>query len=152
MPELDMSVTVDSLMAEFIQDFDMIGDYADSIFCTLDNYIDDLIIKTMDSEDSIFETDRGDSNTPFNYIIDKVLEKVDNIETIGDDEYAKAIENSNLGKSNSSDPDYCEGIDFIEITPEDFQLYIPKLNREEIQDDKTVHYTHSSLYDSIYNA
>lgn len=151
MPEFDMSVTVDSLMAEFIEDLETIGDYSDSIFCTLDNYIDDLIIKTMDSEDSIFESDRDDANTPFNYIIDKVLEKVDKIETIGEDEYAKAISNSDLGTSNSSDPDYCEGIDFIEITPEDFQLYIPNLNRQEIKSDETIDYSNSD-YDSVYNA
>lgn len=149
MPEFD--ITIDSMMAEFISDFDTAEEFSDSIFTCVDNFIDDLAIKTMDNENSIFESDRDDADAPFSYIIDKVLEKVETIESISNDEYASAIANSNLGKSNSSDPDYCEGIDFIEITPEDFQLYIPRINQEEIDDDKRVDYINHS-YDSIYNA
>lgn len=148
MPEFD--VTIDSMMAEFVSDFDTAEELPDSIFTCVDNFIDDLVIKTMDNENSIFESDRDDSDTPFSYIIDKVIENVDTIESIGNDEYASAIANSNLCKSNSSDPDYCEGIDF-EITPEDFQLYIPRINQDEIEDDKRVDYINNS-YDSIYNA
>lgn len=136
--EIQNIVTPDDLMEEFISDMVVADDeLSDSIFTCVDNYIDDLCIKTMDDENSIFESD-NDSDTPFTYILDKVMEKVDNIVEIQADAYCDTLKKELLeiddGSSNRDDPDYCEGIDFSEITPEDFQLFINVDTREDEED------------------
>lgn len=137
MPKLEKSVTCDDLMEEFISDSIVSDDeLSESIFTCVDNYIDDLCVDVMQNENSLFETDNNSSDTPFTYILDKVMERVDTIEDIQSDSYAKSLEkqlgiNGDDEEHNYSDPDYCEGVDFDEVTPEDFQLYIPNANTDD---------------------
>lgn len=73
--ELKNIVTPDDLMEEFVTDMVVADDeLSDSIFTCVDNYIDDLCIEIMNDEKSVFETDT-DVDTPFTYILDKVMEK-----------------------------------------------------------------------------
>ena len=127
-------VTPDDLMEEFISDSVVSDDeLSESIFTCVDNYIDDLCIEIMNDENSIFESDT-DTDTPFTYILDKVMERIDTIENI--------------------DPDYCEGVDFDEITPEDFQLYIPTADTDVDDDDSYLirKYDSGIFDDSNFNA
>lgn len=157
-----MTNTVDDMMEEFISDMNF-ADYeiSDSIFNCVDNYIDNLCIEMMQSEDNIFESDRNDSSVPFVYILDKVLDKVDNIidisfDSIGTVELSKLTKDLGVDDDefcNKMDPDYCDDIDFSEISPEEFQLYIPNVDRNEYpeeDDEDTVNINNS--YDSIFNA
>lgn len=94
--ELKNIVTVDDLMEEYLSDSVVADDeLSESIFTCVDNYIDDLCIKVMNDENSVFESDT-DSDTPFTYILDKVMEKVDTIEDIQTDSYCKVLENNYL--------------------------------------------------------
>lgn len=124
--EMKNIVTPDDLMEEFISDMVFADDeLSDSIFTCVDNYIDDLCIEIMKSEDGLFEDD-SDVDTPFTYILDKVMEKVDTIESISDDSYGDVLKKQLVldgEDDNSFDPDYSEGVD-DNISPEDFQLYV----------------------------
>jgi hypothetical protein len=153
-------VTPDDLMEEFVTDSIVSDDeLSDSIFTCVDNYIDDLCISVMDDENSILDSD-NDVDTPFTYILDKVMEKVDTIEKIETDEYAKVIAkqldlDDNKDDDNSSDPDYCEGVDFDEITPEDFQLFINgnEVDNDTYEDGYTYRANEPGLFDdSNFNA
>lgn len=151
-------VTPDDLMEEFISDSVVSDDeLSESIFTCVDNYIDDLCIEIMNDENSIFESDT-DTDTPFTYILDKVMERIDTIENIQADSYCKVLEKQLSSTDddyiNSSDPDYCEGIDFDEITPEDFQLYIPTADTDVDDDDSylTRKYDSGIFDDSNFNA
>ena len=159
-------VTLDSMMGEFVCDMVVADDeLSDSIWTCVDNYIDDLCLRVMDDENSVFETDRDEGNLPFNYIIDKVLERIDTVDAIADAAYAESLAKS-LGvdkstvdfSSNFMDPDYCEEILFDEITPEEFQLDISvpnvdgdanELDTTWGKDDGT---SMTSAYDAIFNA
>lgn len=149
-------ITIDDLMEEYLSDSIVADDeLSDSIFTCIDNYIDDLCIKIMDDENSIFESDNN-SDTPFTYILDKVMEKIDTIENIQSDSYGKVIEkqlSDNYEEDNSSDPDYCEGVDFDEITPEDFQLYISR-DIDDTEEDGYIYRANNSGFfdDSNFNA
>lgn len=149
-------ITIDDLMEEYLSDSIVTDDeLSDSIFTCIDNYIDDLCIKIMDDENSIFESDNN-SDTPFTYILDKVMEKIDTIESIQSDSYGKVIEkqlSDNYEEDNSSDPDYCEGVDFDEITPEDFQLYISR-DIDDTEEDGYIYRANNSGFfdDSNFNA
>lgn len=149
-------ITIDDLMEEYLSDSIVADDeLSDSIFTCIDNYIDDLCIKIMDDENSIFESDNN-SDTPFTYILDKVMEKIDTIESIQSDSYGKVIEkqlSDNYEEDNSSDPDYCEGVDFDEITPEDFQLYISR-DIDDTEEDGYIYRANNSGFfdDSNFNA
>lgn len=154
-------VTLDSLMADFVCDMEIADDeLSDSIFTCVDNYIDDLCLKTMDNENSVFESDVNDSELPFNYIIDKVLEKIDTVEKTAYDAYGDSLEKSlmDFSDENTSDPDYCEGINFDNISPEDFQLYVGAVDVDDEADETDISYTIDggtnvdSSYDSIFNA
>lgn len=155
--ELKNIVTVDDLMEEYLSDSIVADDeLSESIFTCVDNYIDDLCIKVMNDENSIFESDT-DSDTPFTYILDKVIEKVDTIEDIQTDSYCKVLEkqlSGNYEEDNSIDPDYCEGVNFDEITPEDFQLYISGNIDGDTYEDGYVYRTNNSGFfdDSNFNA
>ena len=112
----------------------------------------------MNDENSIFESDT-DTDTPFTYILDKVMERIDTIENIQADSYCKVLEKQLSSTDddyiNSSDPDYCEGIDFDEITPEDFQLYIPTADTDVDDDDDSYlirKYDSGIFDDSNFNA
>ena len=149
--ELKNVVTVDDLMEEYLSDSVVADDeLSESIFTCVDNYIDDLCIKVMNDENSVFESDT-DSDTPFTYILDKVMEKFDTIEGISDE--AARYETSNEDE-NSSDPDYCEGVDFDEITPEDFQLYISGNIDDDTYEDGYAYRANNSGFfdDSNFNA
>lgn len=164
----DQPVTLDSLMADFVCDMVVADDeLSDSIFTCVDNFIDDLCLRVMDDENSVFESDRDEGNLPFNYIIDRVLEKVDTVEDIASAGYMQSlakqlgVEEPREGEGcecNFMDPDYCNEINFDEITPEDFQLYISIPNIDEESEDKDVDWTIdggtnvNSTYDSIFNA
>ena len=149
-------ITIDDLMEEYLSDSIVTDDeLSDSIFTCIDNYIDDLCIKIMDDENSIFESDNN-SDTPFTYILDKVMEKINTIESIQSDSYGKVIEkqlSDNYEEDNSSDPDYCEGVDFDEITPEDFQLYISR-DIDDTEEDGYIYRANNSGFfdDSNFNA
>lgn len=162
MSELKKVVTCDDLMEEFITDSIIEDDeLSESIFTCIDNYIDDICIDTIDNENSLFETDCNSAETPFTYILDKVMEKVDTIENIQDDSYCKVLEKE-LGlnkayedeKNNYDDPDYCTGVDFDEITPEDFQLYLPNTTNDGIDEEGTDEATYNSniFDDANFNA
>ena len=85
-------VTPDDLMEEYLSDAVVADDeLSDSIFTCVDNYIDDLCIEVMDDENSILDSDT-DIDTPFTYILDKVMERIDTIENIQVDSYAKVLE------------------------------------------------------------
>ena len=151
-------VTPDDLMEEFISDSVVSDDeLSESIFTCVDNYIDDLCIEIMNDENSIFESDT-DTDTPFTYILDKVMERIDTIENIQADSYCRVLEKQLSSTDddyiNSSDPDYCEGIDFDEITPEDFQLYIPTADTDVDDDDSYLirKYDSGIFDDSNFNA
>lgn len=154
-----MTNTVDDMMEEFISDMNF-ADYeiSDSIFNCVDNYIDSLCIEMMQSEDNIFESDRNDSRVPFVYIIDKVLDKVDTIINISSDsikippELAKDLGIEDDEFCNKMDPDYCDDIDFTEISPEEFQLYIPNVDRNTYPEDDEDTVNINDSYDSIFNA
>ena len=123
----DKTVTVDDLLADFVADMADADEISPSIFTCVDNYIDEMCIQVMQSETSIFENgDMDDGQLPFNYILDRVMEKVDKIDDIASTEYGAAmIRSMNTDETtNRFDPDYCDDVNFDEITPEDFQLYI----------------------------
>ena len=123
----DKTVTVDDLLADFVVDMADADELSPSIFTCVDNYIDEMCVQVMRSETSIFENgDMDDGQLPFNYILDKVMEKVDKIDDIANVESLAALTRSLDTDSitNRFDPDYCDDINFDEITPEDFQLYI----------------------------
>ena len=144
-------VTPDDLMEEFISDSVVSDDeLSESIFTCVDNYIDDLCIEIMNDENSIFESDT-DTDTPFTYILDKVMEKVDTIEDISGEAARCEISDES---ENSSDPDYCEGVDFDEITPEDFQLYISGNIDDDTYEDGYAYRANNSGFfdDSNFNA
>jgi len=128
MPEaFCQTVTTDDLLAEFITDMSDVDDVSPSIFTCVDNYIDDLCEQVIQNETSIFENgDLDNGNLPFTYILDRVMEKIDTVDDIANSEYGAALTRSvdDTSNSNRFDPDYCEEINFDEITPEDFQLYI----------------------------
>lgn len=161
---MSQPVTLDSLMTDFVCDMVVADDeLSDSIFTCVDNFIDDLCLRVMEDENNVFETDRDEGELPFTYIIDKVLERVDTVEDIAIDSYGKVLEkqlslNGNSEFVNNMDPDYCEEINFDEITPEDFQLYISVPNVDGDADENEVDYTTddgtnvNSEYDSIFNA
>ena len=157
---MEQSATLDSLMADFVCDMAVADDeLSDSIFTCVDNFIDDLCVQVMQDENSPFETDPSEGDLPFNYIIDKVLERIDTIEDISNDSFAQAVSDrlKGDGEFNAMDPDYCEDIVFDEITPEDFQLYIPTADRGEDGEDQVPWSTDNgtnvnSAYDSIFNA
>lgn len=149
--ELKNVVTIDDLMEEYLSDSIVADDeLSESLFTCVDNYIDDLCVKVMDDENSVFESDT-DSDTPFTYILDKVMEKVDTIEDISDE--AARCKTSDESE-NSSDPDYCEGVDFDEITPEDFQLYISGNIDDDTYEDGYAYRANNSGFfdDSNFNA
>lgn len=156
---LQKVVTPDDLMEEFISDYVVADDeLSESIFTCVDNYIDDLCISIMDDENSILDND-SDTDTPFSYILDKVMEKVDTIENIQVDEYVKALEKQlsfDEENTNIDDPDYCDGVDFSEITPEDFQLFIRdnNINDCETYEDGYEYRTNNNdiFNDSNFNA
>ena len=161
----EQPVTLDSLMDEFVCDMVVADDeLSDSIFTCVDNFIDDLWLRVMEDEDSVFETDRDEGNLPFNYIIDKVLERIDTIEDISSKAYMQAlakslgVDNVEDGSINLMDPDYCEDIMFDEINPEDFQLYISVPNVDGDADERDTFWSTddgtnmNSTYDSIFNA
>lgn len=162
--ELKNIVTPDDLMEEFVTDMVVADDeLSDSIFTCVDNYIDDLCIEIMNDEKSVFETDT-DVDTPFTYILDKVMEKVDTIEQIQSDSYLSVINkqfNNPDNDKNTDDPDYCDGVDLSEITPEDFQIYIPKIKHDGDYEDQSDEQEASleryfdydqTFEDSIFNA
>lgn len=128
MPDaFDKTVTVDDLMVDFIADMSDADELSPSIFTSVDNYIDEMCIEVMQGETSIFENgDMDNGQLPFNYIVDKVLERIDKVEDIANVESLAALTRSldTDSTTNHLDPDYCEEINFDEITPEDFQLYI----------------------------
>ena len=73
---MEQPVTLDSLMTDFVCDMAVADDeLSDSIFTCVDNFIDDLCVQVMQDENSPFETDPSEGDLPFNYIIDKVLER-----------------------------------------------------------------------------
>lgn len=158
-------VTLDSLMSDFVCDMVVADDeLSDSIFTCVDNFIDDLCLRVMDDENSVFETDRDEGELPFNYIIDKVLEKIDTNEEIASTSYMSAMARS-LGVEkdmdsdlNYMDPDYCEDVNFDEIDAEDFQLFVGAVNVDGDADEGDVHWSTddgtnmNSTYDSIFNA
>lgn len=161
---MSQPVTLDSLMTDFVCDMVVADDeLSDSIFTCVDNFIDDLCIRVMDDENNIFEADRDEGELPFNYIIDKVLERIDTVEDIANDSYGEVLKKQ-LGLKaddehlNNMDPDYCEDVNFDEITPEDFQLYISVPNVDGDADENDVNFTTddgtnvNSDYDSIFNA
>lgn len=154
MSEIKNIVTPDDLMEEFISDMIVADDeLSDSIFTCVDNYIDDLCITVMeDEENGIMDSDSNDADLPFTYILDKVMERVDTIEDIQADSYVKVLEKQldltpDDGTENKSDPDYCEGVDFNEITPEDFQLNI----RSTIEDREDSYFSRSDDYESVFD-
>lgn len=123
----DKTVTVDDLLADFVVDMADADELSPSIFTCVDNYIDEMCVQVMQSETSIFENgDMNDGQLPFNYVLDKVMEKVDKIDDIANVESLAALTRSLDTDSitNRFDPDYCDDVNFDEITPEDFQLYI----------------------------
>lgn len=123
----DKTVTVDDLLADFVVDMADADEISPSIFTCVDNYIDEMCVQIMQSETSIFENgDMDDGQPPFNYILDRVMEKVDKIDDIANVESLAALTRSLDTDSitNRFDPDYCDDVNFNEITPEDFQLYI----------------------------
>lgn len=149
-------VTPDDLMEEYLSDAVVSDDeLSDSIFTCVDNYIDDLCIEVMNDENSILDSDT-DVDTPFTYILDKVMERIDTIEKIQVDSYAKVLEKQLLldsDNSNSMDPDYCEGIEFDEITPEEFQLYIRNADDEQYNEDIEYRSLNNGIFDdSNFNA
>lgn len=153
-----MTHECDLLMESFVKDMDFSdNELSESIFSTVDNYIDDLCIKELDSEDSIFESDRDEADTPFNYIIDRVIEKINgDIINQSIDNMAESIAADLISqKTNLTDPDYCDDINFNEMTPEDFQLFI---NNSNLDRDEECDYNYDELdynssdYDSIFNA
>ena len=161
---MSQPVTLDSLMTDFVCDMVVADDeLSDSIFTCVDNFIDDLCIRVMDDENNIFEADRDEGELPFNFIIDKVLERIDTVEDIANDSYGEVLKKQ-LGLKaddehlNNMDPDYCEDVNFDEITPEDFQLYISVPNVDGDADENDVNFTTddgtnvNSDYDSIFNA
>ena len=161
---MSQPVTLDSLMTDFVCDMVVADDeLSDSIFTCVDNFIDDLCLRVMDDENNIFEADRDEGELPFNYIIDKVLERIDTVEDIANDSYCEVLKKQ-LGLKadnehlNNMDPDYCEDVNFDEITPEDFQLYISVPNVDGDADENDVNFTTdngtnvNSDYDSIFNA
>lgn len=161
---MSQPVTLDSLMTDFVCDMVVADDeLSDSIFTCVDNFIDDLCLRVMDDENSVFETDRDEGDLPFNFIIDKVLERIDTVEDIANDSYGEVLK-SQLGLKdddehlNSMDPDYCEDVNFDEITPEDFQLYISVPNVDSEADERDANWSTDdgtnvdSTYDSIFNA
>lgn len=163
---MEQPVTLDSMMDEFVCDMVVADDeLSDSIWTCVDNFIDDLCIRVMDDENSVFETDREEGNLPFNYIIDKVLERIDTIESISSDSYLKSLakqlgvdKNDVEFNNNFMDPDYCDDIHFDEITPEDFQLDIAVPNVDWEADEVDANWTKdggtnmTSAYDAIFNA
>jgi hypothetical protein len=161
---MSQPVTLDSLMTDFVCDMVVADDeLSDSIFTCVDNFIDDLCLRVMDDENNIFEADRDEGELPFNFIIDKVLERIDTVEDIANDSYGEVLKKQ-LGLKgddehlNNMDPDYCEDVNFDEITPEDFQLYISVPNVDGDADENDVNFTTddgtnvNSDYDSIFNA
>lgn len=161
---MSQPVTLDSLMTDFVCDMVVADDeLSDSIFTCVDNFIDDLCLRVMDDENNIFEDDRDEGELPFNFIIDKVLERIDTVEDIAIDSYGEVLKKQ-LGLKaddehlNNMDPDYCEDVNFDEITPEDFQLYISVPNVDGDADENDVNFTTddgtnvNSDYDSIFNA
>ena len=123
----DKTVTVDDLLADFVVDMADADELSPSIFTCVDNYIDEMCVQVMQSETSIFENgDMDDGQLPFNYVLDKVMEKVYKIDDIANVESLAALTRSLDTDSitNRFDPDYCDDVNFDEITPEDFQLYI----------------------------
>lgn len=161
---MSQPVTLDSLMTDFVCDMVVADDeLSDSIFTCVDNFIDDLCLRVMDDENNIFEADRDEGELPFNYIIDKVLERIDTVEDIASDSYGEVLKKQ-LGLKaddehlNNMDPDYCEDVNFDELTPEDFQLYIAVPNIDGEADERDVDWTTNdgtnvdSTYDSIFNA
>jgi hypothetical protein len=142
-------VTVDDAMAEFVSDMNYADDeLSDSIWTCVDNFIDSEVVKMMDSEESVFETDRDSASLPFNFILDKVMEKVDTVEDISSKSYMDAMTNFE-DNTNKYDPDYCDDINFNEITPEDFQLYISKKDNDSEENHID---GDTSGYDSVFNA
>ena len=161
---MSQPVTLDSLMTDFVCDMVVADDeLSDSIFTCVDNFIDDLCLRVMDDENNIFETDRDEGDLPFNFIVDKVLERIDTIEDIANDSYGEVLKKQ-LGLKgddehlNNMDPDYCEDVNFDELTPEDFQLYIAVPNIDGEADERDADWTTDdgtnvdSTYDSIFNA
>ena len=162
--KLEKVVTPDDMMEEFVTDMVIADDeLSDSIFTCVDNFIDDLCIKMMDSDKSVFESDSDDVDTPFSYILDKVMDEVDTIDKIQADSYCDSLEKQLLEKdkdsySNRFDPDYCDGEEFDDITPEEFQLYIPKVNEDndEAEEDSAEYRRYydfdNTFEDSNFNA
>lgn len=146
--------TLDGMMEDFIKD--MNGDdydISDSIYNTLDNYIDDLCIKEMDGDNGIFNSDRNDEKLPFNFVLDKVMEKVDNLITNAAEAECHVIYNLDDcdATTNHTDPDYCDCPETDNISAEDFQLYIGKnYNIEDDAEDGYIDYNDTS-YDAMYN-
>ena len=162
--KLEKVVTPDDMMEEFVTDMVIADDeLSDSIFTCVDNYIDDLCIEIMNDEKSVFETDT-DVGTPFTYILDKVMEKVDTIEQIQSDSYLSVINkqfNAPDADKTTDDSDYCDDVDLSEITPEDFQIYIPKIdydgdyeNHSDEQEASLERYFdyNQTFEDAIFNA
>ena len=161
--KLEKVVTPDDMMEEFVTDMVIADDeLSDSIFTCVDNFIDDLCIKMMDSDKSVFESDSDDADTPFSYILDKVMDEVDTIEKIQADSYCDSLkkqlsEEDEDSYSNRFDPDYCDGEEFDDITPEEFQLYIPKVNgdNDEAEEDSAEYRRYdfdNTFEDSNFNA
>lgn len=176
----EKTITPDDLMEEFISDSIVADDeLSDSIFTCLDNYIDDMCIDSIANENcGIF-----DDNMPFcfTYTLDKVEEKIDDkieelekkdvLSILGKDEYNIDIENERSDSVNDKidpgtalynninyfcyDVDYCDGID-DDIDPEDFQLYISKVDDSESTEDSYYHrmdYEYDNVFDDAnFNA
>ena len=88
---------------------------------------------------------------------------VDTIDKIQADSYCDSLEKQLLEKdkdsySNRFDPDYCDGEEFDDITPEEFQLYIPKVNEDndEAEEDSAEYRRYydfdNTFEDSNFNA
>ena len=128
--ELQRVITPDDIMEEFILD-DTVSDeeLSESIFTCVDNYIDALCIDIMKDENTGLFDDSDSAELPFSYILDKVMEKVDTVEDIADKSYGNtmkrvlSLDDEHNEFCNKMDPDYCEEVNFSEITPEEFQLF-----------------------------
>ena len=140
-------ITIDDLMEDFLADSLIEDDeFSDSIFTCVDNTIDDMCEEVIQTEGSMFETDRGDCGIPFSYVIDQVMDKIeDNINT--------AYNGEPTSFCNDTDPDYIESADFNELDPEDFQLYIPThIDDPEDEDTFTRQFYGATFDDANFNA
>lgn len=158
--ELQRIITPDDLMEEFILD-DTVSDeeLSESIFTCVDNYIDALCIDMMNAENDngIFD-DTDSADLPFSYILDKVMEEIDTIESVQTNAYGEVMKKqlSDDGEHNEfhnyMDPDYCTDVNFSEITPEEFQLFDIRYPDEGTNVENGADYNSEIYADANYNA